>query len=140
MGEVAFVALGSNLGDRSAYLAAGREGMAALKGTRILATTDVEETEPFGPPDQPRYLNQMVAIETTLRPRELLDGLLGIERIAGRVRRERWGPRTLDLDIVKFGEQVVREPGLELPHPGLPQREFWQRQLATLVATLTVQR
>ena len=140
MGEVAFVALGSNLGDRSAYLASGREGIAALKGTRILAATEVEETEPFGPPNQPRYLNQMVAIETSLTPRELLDGLLGIERTAGRVRRERWGPRTLDLDIVKLGDQVVREPGLDLPHPGLPQREFWQRQLATLVATLTVQR
>ena len=140
MVDVAFVALGSNLGDRAAFLAAGRDGMAALTETRILAATDVEETEPFGPANQPRFLNQMVAIETPLTPRELLDGLLDIERAAGRVRRERWGPRTLDLDIVKFERQTASAPGLEVPHPGLPQREFWQRQLATLVATLTVQR
>ena len=140
MVDVAFVALGSNLGDRAAFLAAGREGMAALPGTRVLAATAVEETEPFGPANQPRFLNQMVAIETPLTPRELLDGLLALERAAGRVRRERWGPRTLDLDIVKFERQTASESGLEVPHPGLADREFWQRQLAALVATLTVQR
>lgn len=140
MRDVAFVALGSNLGDRSAFLAAGRDGIAALQGTRILAATEVEETEPFGPVEQPPYLNQMVAIETSLSPRELLDRLLGIERATGRVRRERWGARTLDLDIVKFDRQTASEPGLEVPHPGLAQREFWQRQLAALVATLPVHR
>jgi len=140
MRDVAFVALGSNLGDRARFLAAGRDGIAGLPGTRLLATTTVEETEPFGPADQPPYLNQMVAVDTELTPRQLLDALLGIERAAGRTRGERWGPRTLDLDIVKFERQSASEPGLAVPHPGLADRAFWQRQLAALVATLTEQR
>jgi len=100
----------------------------------------VEETEPFGVPGQPSYLNQMVAVETSLSPRAMLDALLGIEHAAGRVRRERWGPRTLDLDIVKFEAQAVSEPGLQVPHPGLQDREFWQRQLALLSTNLTADR
>jgi len=92
----------------------------------------MEETAPLGSVPQARYLNQMVAVETSLSPRALLDALLDIERAEGRVRAERWGPRTLDLDIVRFGAQIVNEPGLTLPHPELPNRDFWQRELAEL--------
>lgn len=126
------IALGSNLGDRAAQLAAARAAVARLPATRILAATAVEETPPLGPVAQGPFLNQMVLVETTLSPRALLDALLDIERAAGRVRAERWGPRTLDCDIVRFGARTVREPGLTVPHPELPNRPFWQRELAEL--------
>jgi 2-amino-4-hydroxy-6-hydroxymethyldihydropteridine diphosphokinase len=128
----AFVALGSNLGDRSGYLARGREALARLPRTALIAASAVEETAPLGPLDQPPYLNQMVLLRTGLTPWELLDACLGIERGAGRTRRVRWGPRTLDLDIVRFGRQRVRQAGLVIPHPELPNRPFWQRELAEL--------
>jgi 2-amino-4-hydroxy-6-hydroxymethyldihydropteridine diphosphokinase len=100
--------------------------------TRLVAASDVEETAPLGPVPQGSFLNQMLLLETGLTPRALLDALLVIEAAEGRVRRERWGPRTLDCDIVLFGGEVVREPGLVVPHPELPNREFWQRELRQL--------
>ena len=127
--EIAYVALGSNLGDREGYLAAARAALAELPDTQMLAVSDVEETAPLGPQDQPWYLNQMVALKTRLEPAILLGLLQGIEREHGRVRGERWGPRTLDLDIVRFGDRHVSRPGLDLPHPELPHRTFWQREL-----------
>src|SRR5881397_1475749 len=105
MRDVAYIALGSNLGDRERFLSMAREEIALLPGTTVLATTPSEETEPFGPTGQGRYLNQMVAVDTDLDPHQLLDALQDIERRAGRERAERWGPRTLDLDIVKFERQ-----------------------------------
>lgn len=138
MRDIAYVALGSNLGDRERYLAVARDAIARLPRTTVLAMTDVEETAPFGPP-QPHYLNQMVAIETDLSPHELLGALLDIERAAGRLRREKWGPRTLDLDIVKYEGQVVLEDSLHVPHPGLQDRDFWQRELADLTSRVARQ-
>ena len=129
---MAYIALGSNLGDRDAYLARAREALAALPDSRILQTSTIEETAPLGPADQPPYLNQMVALETELSPRELLTRLLAIEAAEGRRRDVRWGPRTLDLDIVRFERQTASEPGLEVPHPELANRDFWQRELAEL--------
>lgn len=133
-GEIAFVALGSNLGDREAHLAFARERLAALPSTRILGASDIEETAPLGGMDQPAYLNQMIAIETALDPRALLARLHEIESARGRVRAgsARWASRTLDLDLVLYGEVSVREPGIEVPHPGLADRAFWQRQLASV--------
>ena len=132
MRDVAYVALGSNLGDRAAYLAHARQAIAMLPRTRVLAESSIEETAPFGPVAQGPFLNQMLAVETELAPRKLLEQLLRIEREAGRVRDVRWGPRTLDLDIVMYQSQSVHEPDLVLPHPGLPDRDFWQRELAEL--------
>ena len=106
MRDIAYIALGSNLGDRAAYLAAARAALGELPGSRIVGTSSVEETEPVGGVPQGAYLNQMVALDTTLAPRELLDALHEIERSAGRVRDVRWGPRTLDLDIVMFERQA----------------------------------
>jgi len=129
----AFVALGSNLGDRVAYLAQGRTALSALPDTELVAASAVEETPPLGDAPQPPYLNQMVLLRTALGARALLDACLAIERAAGRVRGERWGPRTLDLDLVRFGEQQRDEPGLRIPHPEIPHRDFWQRELAELL-------
>jgi 2-amino-4-hydroxy-6-hydroxymethyldihydropteridine diphosphokinase len=130
MPEQAFIALGSNLGDRASHLAFARSSLAALPGTTVLAASDVEETEPLGERSQPRYLNQIVALETALTPRLLLERLHEIERARGRVRDERWASRTLDLDLVAYDDVSIDEPGLTVPHPGLRDREFWQRQLA----------
>jgi 2-amino-4-hydroxy-6-hydroxymethyldihydropteridine diphosphokinase len=132
--DVAFVALGSNIGDRSAMLAGARTALARLPGTRIVGQSSIEETEPLGPIAQPHFLNQIVALETTLSPRELLEHLLAIEQAAGRKRDSRWGPRTLDLDIVRYANQTVSDPDLRVPHPELPNRPFWQRELAELDA------
>ncbi len=129
MSERAAVALGSNLGDRAAILARARDAVARLPGTRILAASAVEETAPLGPVPQGPYLNQMLLVETDLAPRDLLVALLDIERREGRVRRERWGPRTLDCDVVLYGERRIEEADLVVPHPELPNREFWQREL-----------
>jgi 2-amino-4-hydroxy-6-hydroxymethyldihydropteridine diphosphokinase len=137
MRDVAYIALGSNLGDREYFLRIARDEIAALPKTRVLAATGVEETEPLGggPAGQGKYLNQMLAIETELDPHELLDALHDIERRAGRERRERWAPRTLDLDIVKFDKQTVADGSLVVPHPALPDRDFWQRELEALAST-----
>ena len=130
--ERAFIALGSNLGDREGHLAAARAALAALPRTRLVGASRVEETAPLGGMDQPPYLNQMVALETGLEPRALLAACQAIERSRGRVRAEHWGARTLDLDIVRYGDRRVAEPDLIIPHPGLSHRDFWQRELAEL--------
>jgi 2-amino-4-hydroxy-6-hydroxymethyldihydropteridine diphosphokinase len=129
---VAYIALGSNLGDREGYLARARAAIASLPETRIIAASSIEETAPLGPQDQPAYLNQMVAVETSLTPRALLTELLEIERREGRRRDVRWGPRTLDLDIVRYAHTTVSEPDLQVPHPEIMNRDFWQRELAEL--------
>jgi len=138
--EWAFVALGSNVGDRAGCLAFARSRLALLPDTHVRAVSTVEETEPVGPVPQGPYLNQMVLLRTSLSAHDLLDRCLAIERDAGRERGERWGPRTLDLDIVRFGEQVIDEPGLTVPHPEIGRRPFWQRELAELIPYVTAVR
>ncbi len=130
--EWAFIALGSNMGNRAASLAFARERLAQLPGTAMVAVSTIEETTPIGPESQGPYLNQMVLLRTSLSPRQLLEDCLAIEADAGRLRREHWGPRTLDLDIVRYGERAVSERDLKIPHPELPNRPFWQRELAEL--------
>lgn len=134
MTERVHVALGSNLGARGAYLAAAVDAISLLPGTRVVAASTVEETVPFGPAAQGPYLNQMIALDTSLEPEPLLAALQRIEQRLGRVRRARWGARTIDLDIVSFGTRRVRTPALTLPHPGLEARDFWQRELAEVGA------
>ena len=134
--DVAFVALGSNVGDRHGHLAMARAALATLPASRVLAATAPEETAPVGPVAQGAFVNQMVALETALAPLDLLDHLLGIERAAGRERSVRWGPRTLDLDIVLLAQQTVAHPRLTVPHPELPNRDWWQRELAELRSML----
>jgi 2-amino-4-hydroxy-6-hydroxymethyldihydropteridine diphosphokinase len=132
--DVAYIALGSNLGQREVFLAGARKAIAALQKTNVLAETEVIETDPIGPVEQGPYLNQMIAVQTELSPTQLLSALHQIERDAGRTRSERWGPRTLDLDIVMFENQSADEPDLTVPHPELSNRAFWQQELAQLRA------
>lgn len=132
MRDVAYIALGSNVGDREAHLAGARAAIARLPASRPIAETPVEETAPVGPVAQGAFLNQMLALETRLEPLELLDRLLVVERAHGREREVRWGPRTLDLDIVLLERQAFNHPRLTVPHPELPHRDWWQRELAIL--------
>jgi 2-amino-4-hydroxy-6-hydroxymethyldihydropteridine diphosphokinase len=116
----AFVALGSNMGDRREHL---RRAVAGLPG--VVAVSQVYETDPVGGPgDQPAYLNAVVELETDLEPRDLLEVARRLEAEAGRVRAERWGSRTLDVDVLLVGDLVVDEPDLQVPHPRLWERAF----------------
>jgi 2-amino-4-hydroxy-6-hydroxymethyldihydropteridine diphosphokinase len=132
--ERTYVALGSNLGDREAHLAHGRPRLSTLRRTHLVAASSIEETAPLGSVPQGPYLNQMVLLVTALEPLELLERCRAIEVEAGRERRERWGPRTLDLDIVRFGDRAIITTELTVPHPELPNRDFWQREIGELDA------
>jgi 2-amino-4-hydroxy-6-hydroxymethyldihydropteridine diphosphokinase len=134
--DIAYIALGSNLGDRHAYLARARDAIANIPECRVVAASSVEETAPLGGLDQPAYLNQMLAVETSLEPAALLAHLQRIETENGRERMTRWSSRTLDLDIVLFSDRAITSKDLKLPHPALPDREFWQRELAELRAIM----
>ena len=129
----AYVGLGANLGDREATI---RAAIAALPG--VVAVSSLRETDPVGKTDQPRFLNGVAAVETALSARELLDVLLSVERGLGRERRERWGPRTIDLDLLLYGDDTVDEPGLTVPHPRLQERRFALEPLAELDPELLV--
>lgn len=132
MDDVAYVALGSNVGDRDAHLRAASERIAAIPGVTVIAATPIEETAPIGPASQGPFLNQMMALRTALDPHALLDALHAIEDAGGRERTVHWGPRTIDLDIVAFEQATVSGPDLVVPHRELPNRDFWQRELALL--------
>jgi len=135
---VAYVGLGANLGAREETLRRAVELLGAADGVDVLAVSQLHETEPVGVVDQPPFLNGAVAIETARAPRDLLDLLLEIERLLGRVRDERWGPRTIDLDLLVYGDEVVDEPGLRVPHPRLHERRFALEPLAELEPELDV--
>jgi 2-amino-4-hydroxy-6-hydroxymethyldihydropteridine diphosphokinase len=138
--HLAAVALGSNLGDRRAHLGAALKALDELPGTRVSARSTFLETEPVGPPGQGKYLNAAAMLRTTMAPRPLLEALLGIERGRGRERRagERWGARTLDLDLLLYDESVIAEPGLSVPHPRLHERLFVLRPLAEIAPDVRV--
>jgi 2-amino-4-hydroxy-6-hydroxymethyldihydropteridine diphosphokinase len=119
----AFIGLGANLGDRMETLGAAVEQLAREPGFLLRATSRVYETEPVGPP-QPRYLNAVVRIGTLLSPRVTLRRLLEIEELLGRVRREHWGSREIDLDLLLYGDRIVAEGALRVPHPHLHERAF----------------
>ncbi len=128
---IAYLALGSNLGDRPEHLARARD-LLAERGVRVLRSSSVIETEPFGVTDQPRFLNQVLEVEWRSGPRALLEVAKDVERQAGRTPSYRWGPREIDVDILLFGEERVDEPDLTIPHPGLRDREFVLRPLGEL--------
>jgi 2-amino-4-hydroxy-6-hydroxymethyldihydropteridine diphosphokinase len=118
----AYLALGSNLGDRLHTLQRGVD-LLARPGLDVVRSSRVYETEPVGPA-QPEYLNAVVEVRTELGPRQLLEACLGVEAELGRVRGERWGPRTLDVDVLTYDERTVDEPGLAIPHPRMHERGF----------------
>ena len=134
---IAYVALGSNLGDRQQNL---RDALTRLDATPEIRVARIssflENPAVGGPPDSPAFLNAVVEVQTTLEPIELLNRLLTIERELGRQRREKWGPRTIDLDLVLYGIQVISAPGLTVPHPLMHERRFVLAPLAELAPDL----
>jgi 2-amino-4-hydroxy-6-hydroxymethyldihydropteridine diphosphokinase len=127
----AFVGVGSNLGDRWARLALAARALRATPRTALVRASRVWDSAPVGPP-QPRYLNAVLELETGLPPRELLAALREVERAAGRERRRRWGPRTLDLDLLLYADLVLEVVGLTVPHPAIASRRFVLAPLAEL--------
>jgi len=134
----AYVGLGANLGNREEMLQHAIALLSAADGVEVLAVAELRETDPVGVVDQPPFLNGAAAVDTTLSARELLDTLLAIERSLGRVRAERWGPRTIDLDLLLYGDEIVDEPGLRVPHPHLHERRFALEPLAELDPELAI--
>jgi 2-amino-4-hydroxy-6-hydroxymethyldihydropteridine diphosphokinase len=136
----AFVGIGSNLGDSHGLIAAALELLGAEDGVEVVAVSTLRETDPVGYEDQPRFVNGAAELETELGPRDLLATLLAIERLLGRVRGEgrRFGPRTIDLDLLLYGQETLDEPGLEVPHPRLHERRFALEPLAELDPALEV--
>ena len=130
----ALVALGSNEGDRARMIERALEAICRLPKTCVVARSSLHETEPVGGPPQGKFLNAAAEVETQLPPRELLAGLLAIEKELGRVRREPNGPRAIDLDLVLYGDLVRSEPGLELPHPRFRERRFVLEPLAEVAS------
>jgi len=136
----AYVALGSNLGDRERTLLDAVEALRAEPGVEVAAVSSLIETEPVGVLDQPRFVNGVVALETALPARALLELLLALERRFGRSREgvPAQGPRTLDLDLLLYGDEEIDEPGLEVPHPRLHERAFVLGPLAELAPELEI--
>jgi 2-amino-4-hydroxy-6-hydroxymethyldihydropteridine diphosphokinase len=135
----AYIGLGANLGQKEVTILRAVDELAAVDGIEVLELSRLRETEPVGVVDQPPFLNAAVALETTLSPWELLDVMLRIEQDLGRVRDDRrWGPRTIDLDLLVYGDEVVDEPGLRVPHPRLHERRFALEPLAELEPELEI--
>lgn len=120
---VAYLGLGANIGDRAGNLARARELLDA-RGARVMRTSSVLETEPWGVTDQPLFLNQVIEVLWVKGPRALLEAALAVEADVGRIATYRWGPREIDIDLLLFDDLVVSEPGLEVPHPRMWEREF----------------
>ncbi len=120
----AWIGLGSNLGERESMIRMALDDLARLPDTTLLRASSLYDTEPVGETEQPNFLNAVAEIETELSPRQLLWNLLLIERRLGRVRTRRWAPRTIDLDLLLYGAEVLDEPGLRVPHPEMVQRSF----------------
>ena len=131
--HIAYLGLGSNLGDRLATLRQARQALHQTAKTRVIATSFLYRTTPLGgPPDQPDYLNGVIKLATGLEPLELLHRCQALEATFGRQRSERWGARTLDIDLLLFADRVIDAEELQLPHPRLTEREFVLQPLCDL--------
>lgn len=128
----AYLGVGSNLGDRLAHLQSAVDGLAATEGVTVAAVSPVYATDPVGGPEQGEYLNAVIAVDTSLTARRLLDVARRLEASAERVRTERWGPRTLDVDLLLVGAEEVHEIDLEVPHPRMSERGFVMAPLGDL--------
>jgi len=135
----AYVGLGANIGDRERTLREAVDALGAEEGIEVAAVSTLRETDPVGVGEQPRFLNGVAALETSLGARELLDRLLAVEQRFGRVRVPgEHGPRTLDLDLLLYGDETFDEPGLAVPHPRMHERRFVLEPLAELAPGLVV--
>jgi 2-amino-4-hydroxy-6-hydroxymethyldihydropteridine diphosphokinase len=136
---VVHIGLGANLGDREATIRAALERLDAEEGIEVVRVSSLRETDPVGYEDQPPFLNGVAELETELPPGELLERLLAVERDLGRVRQgPRYGPRTIDLDLLLYGDALVDEPDLEIPHPRMTERRFVLEPLAELRPDLVI--
>ncbi|CAN7489463.1 2-amino-4-hydroxy-6-hydroxymethyldihydropteridine diphosphokinase [Mesorhizobium caraganae] len=133
-----YLSLGGNLGDPAASMATALRLLDADESTRVIAVSSLYRTPPWGKLDQPDFLNAAAEISTTLTPRALLDLCLEAERKLKRVREERWGPRLIDIDILVFGDRIIHETGLEVPHPRMLERAFVLAPLAEIAPELAV--
>lgn len=138
MSVLVFLGLGSNLSDPRLQLQKAITALAGLRKSRLVAVSSFYRSRPMGPQDQPEYLNAVASLETDLEPEALLDALQTIERDHGRVRDRHWGARTLDLDILLYGNEVISTERLTVPHPGLQLREFVLYPLYELAPELDV--
>ena len=129
---VAYLSLGSNLGDREGNLNKAVEELAKHPKIKVAQVSSFIETAPVGCTDQPDFVNAAVRIETTLTPRELLAAVLNIEKSEGRVRTIRWGPRVIDIDILIYGDETIDEEDLKIPHPRMMERDFVLKPLAEI--------
>lgn len=135
----AFVGLGSNLDDPVSQVTGALEELDRMSGSQVVSVSGLYRSEPLGPANQPDFVNAVAAVRTQLLPEALLAELQAIERRHGRVRGAvRWGPRTLDLDLLLYGDQVLALPGLMVPHPGLRERSFALYPLAEIAPALEV--
>ncbi|HSZ55832.1 MAG TPA: 2-amino-4-hydroxy-6-hydroxymethyldihydropteridine diphosphokinase [Tepidisphaeraceae bacterium] len=129
----AFIALGANLGDREANIRRALAALDAVPDIRVIQGSPLLENPAVGgPPDSPTFLNAVAEIETSLEPEPLLDRLLEIERQLGRVRKHKWEPRVIDLDILLYGDEIIQTPALQIPHPLMHQRPFVLQPLAQI--------
>ena len=119
-----YLGIGGNLGDRERTLKQAVKALADATGLKLLGASGVYETDPVCVEDQPRFLNAVLRVETSLEARDLLSLLLSVEQRFGRIRERKWGPRTLDLDVLLYGDQIIKEDALELPHPHMHERAF----------------
>lgn len=133
-----YLSLGGNLGDPAASMGAALRILDTDQGTDVVTVSSLYRTPPWGKLDQPDFLNAAAGLSTTLSPRALLDLCLDAERKLKRVREERWGPRLIDIDILVFGERVIHETGLEVPHPRMLERAFVLAPLAEIAPALVV--
>ncbi|MEO1278117.1 MAG: 2-amino-4-hydroxy-6-hydroxymethyldihydropteridine diphosphokinase [Planctomycetota bacterium] len=138
IGRRAFIGLGSNMGDSSGSVIRAAHEMGSISGVRVIATSRLYTTSPVGIEDQPDFINAVAMLDVECSARELLDALLDLERRFGRDRskEQRWGPRTLDLDLLVFGDVAIDEPGLVVPHPRMAERRFVLEPLADLAPDL----
>ena len=134
----ACLALGGNLGDVAAAFVRALQALSSAEGVTLVAASRVYRTPPWGVTDQPDFLNMAAAVDTDLAPRALLDLCLQIEKDSGRVRDRRWGPRNIDIDVIAFGDAVVDEPDLTIPHPRAHERAFVLAPLADVAGDLTL--
>jgi 2-amino-4-hydroxy-6-hydroxymethyldihydropteridine diphosphokinase len=133
-----FIGLGSNLENPLEQIKTAIKDMKAMVDTELVACSSLYKSPPMGPQDQPDYINAAIELDTTLRPHKLLDELQKIEQQHGRVRKRHWGERTLDLDVLVYGEQVLNDDRLTVPHPGIAERAFVVYPLAELDSSLVI--
>jgi 2-amino-4-hydroxy-6-hydroxymethyldihydropteridine diphosphokinase len=134
----AYVAIGSNLNHPQARVLEAFEHISSLRSARSVVLSRLYQTRPMGPQDQPNFVNAAAGLLTQTGPRALLDELLAIEKVMGRNRQERWGPRVIDLDLVWMLGETIEEPGLTVPHPGVSMRNFVLYPLADIAPTLAI--